>query len=99
LGQAYENGTGVPRETDRARRYFRLCAARGESACQLRLGRLLLQKTDRSEDDYVQGLAWLELAAEKNVSGARAILDTEQPGLSPAQVALIHTWKEQLAPK
>jgi TPR repeat protein len=27
LGNRYETGNGVPREMDRARRYFRLCAA------------------------------------------------------------------------
>ncbi len=97
LGQAYEAGVGVPKEPDRARGYFRLCATKGDSHCQYRLGRLLLDKPGRSEDDYVQALAWLQIAADRKVSEARTMLDREQPQLSIAQAALVSTWKSQLS--
>ncbi len=97
LGQAYEAGVGVPKEPDRARRYFRLCASRGDPHCQYHLGRLLLDKPGRSEDDYVQALAWLQLAADRKISEARIMLDREQPQLSTAQAALVSTWKSQLS--
>jgi TPR repeat protein len=97
LGQAYEAGTGVPQEPDRARRYFRLCAIKGEPLCQYRLGRLLLEKAGRSEDDYLQAIAWLQLAADQKVGEGRTILDREQPQLSTAQAAVVSTWKSQLA--
>jgi TonB family protein len=96
LGQAYELGAGVPKEPDRARRYFRLCASKGEPLCQYRLGRLLLVKPGRTEDDYVQALAWLQLAADRKVAEAGAELDREQPQLSAEQAALVSTWKQQL---
>jgi TPR repeat protein len=96
LGQAYESGAGVPKEPDRARRYFRLCASKGEPQCQYRLGRLLLVKPGRTEDDYVQALAWLQLAADQKVAEAGAELDREQPQLSAEQAALVSTWKHQL---
>jgi TonB family protein len=97
LGQAYEGGIAVPQEPDRARRYFRLCAIKGEPLCQYRLGRLLLQKPERSDDDYVQGLAWLQLAADQKIGEARAIVDRERPRLSSAQESLITVWKKQLS--
>lgn len=87
----------MPQEPDRARRYFRLCAIKGEPLCEYRLGRLLLDKTGRSEDDFVQAIAWLELAADQKVAEAHTLLDREQPLLSAAQTALVSTWKSQLA--
>lgn len=96
LGQDYETGFNVPKEPDRARRYFRLCAIKGEPMCQYRLGLLLLSKVDRSEDDYVQGLAWLQLAADQKVAAALDVFDREQPQLTTAQAAFVSTWKSQI---
>jgi TonB family protein len=96
LGQDYETGFNVPKEPDRARRYYRLCAIKNEPMCQYHLGLLLLSKSERSEDDYMQGLAWLQLAGDRNVAPARASFDRELPQLTTAQAALIGTWKSQL---
>lgn len=99
LGEIYEAGIGAGPDPDRARRYFRLCAAKGVALCEYRLGRLLMAKGDASNDDYAQGVAWLELAAEQEVAEARTLLQQEQPKLSAAQTELVQTWKTQLRPK
>jgi TonB family protein len=101
LGQAYESGIDVPKEPDRARRYFRLCAIKGVSLCQYRLGQLLLakDKQERSEDDYAQALAWLELASDHKIAEATTLLDSERPQISAAQASLVKAWKAQLANK
>lgn len=61
LGNRYENGDGVPRELDRAHRYFRMCAAQGVAQCQFRIASLLFNAPDRPERDYVQAVAWFKL--------------------------------------
>jgi len=99
LGQAYENGDGVPKEPDRARRYFRLCAARGQSRCEHSLAQLLLEGSPRSEDDYVQAIAWFQLAAEQGDREAGVVVAQEQSNLTPAQLALVKGWKSQLLRK
>jgi TonB family protein len=100
LGAAYENGDGVPPSAERARQYFRLCAATGETPCQVRLAQLLLQAAgdDHSgsgDRQYLQALAWLDLAAEQGDVQARMILDGERAGLSPQQVSWVSKLKEQ----
>jgi TonB family protein len=95
LGGIYENGNGVPRELDRARRYYRLCAARGFAVCQYRLGTLLLVDDGLSERDYVQAVAWLQLACEQGLSEATDIASKETAKLTPAQT----DWMNQLKPQ
>ncbi len=100
LGVAYESGDGVPQSAERARQYFRLCAALGETPCQVRLAQLLLQLAgdDRSgggDRQYLQALAWLDLAAEQGDVQARMILDQERAGLSPQQISWVSKLKEQ----
>jgi TonB family protein len=99
LGDLYEKGSGVPRELDRARRYFRLCAAQGVAGCQYRIGRLLLESPDRPERDYVQGVAWLQLAGERGNTEAREIASREGASLTRAQITWIATLKAQLVHK
>ena len=99
LGHRYETGAGVPIETDRARRYFRLCAAQGVPACQYRLGSLLFNAPDRPERDYVQAIAWLQLAGERGVPAARDIVSKEEAKLTPAQLKWVATLKAQLVRK
>ena len=43
LGQAYENGDGTALDYRKSRQYFRLCAAAGDSMCQFRFGKSLLE--------------------------------------------------------
>jgi len=99
LGNLYETGSGVSREPDRARRYFRLCAARGVPLCQLRLGTLLLTAAERPERDYVQGVAWLQLASENGVPEAKDIAVKEAAKLTAAQTTWMTSLKAQLVPK
>jgi len=99
LGNLYERGSGVPREADRARRYFRLCAAQGVPMCQYRLGSLLLDSADRPERDYVQAVAWFQLAGEHGIPEAKDIASKETAKLTPAQTAWMASLKAQLVRK
>lgn len=95
LGAAYESGDGVEQSQDRARHYFRLCAATGEMPCQVRLARILMQGAGNGDREYLQALAWLDLAAEHGDLQARMILERERAGLSPQQVSWVSKLKEQ----
>ena len=99
LGNRYEKGDGVPREFDRARRYFRLCAVQGVATCQYRLGTLLLDAPDRPERDYVQAVALFQLAGEQGVKEAKEIASKEAANLTPAQNNWVNTLKTQLVRK
>lgn len=99
LGNRYETGSGVPPEFDRARRYFRLCAAQGVPLCQYRLGSLLLNAPDRPERDYVQAVAWFQLAGEQGIKEARDIASRESAKLTPAQASWVAALKAQLVRK
>jgi TPR repeat protein len=99
LGNRYETGSGVPRELDRARRYFRLCAAQGVPLCQYRLGRLLFDAAGRPERDYVQAVAWFQLAAEHGILEAKDIASQEAAKLTPAQTVWMASLKAQLVRK
>jgi TonB family protein len=95
LGAAYESGDGVEQSDDRARHYYRLCARAGETPCQVRLAQLLMQSDGSRGREYLQALAWLNLAAERGDLQARMILDKEQAGLSPQQISWVSKLKEQ----
>jgi len=96
LGVAYASGYGVPQDAERAHQNFRLCAAMGETPCQVQLAKLLLQSTTREERDFLQAIAWLELAAEDRNDEARLILDQEQLSLTPEQASWVKKLKTQL---
>ncbi len=96
LGVAYLSGYGVPRDTERAHQNFRLCAAEGETACQVQLAKLLLENTTREERDYLQAIAWLELAAAERNDEARLILDQQHAQLSEKQASWVNKLKTQL---
>ncbi len=99
LGVAYAGGYGVPQDTDRAHQNFRLCAAEGESPCQVRLAQLLLSNPAREERDFLQAIAWLELAAEDRNDEARLMLNQERTTLSPQQISWVKKLKSQLVQK
>jgi hypothetical protein len=99
LGAAYEAGNGYPQSGASARQYFRICATQGQIQCQYRLGRLLLEPSGRSERDYLQGMAWLELAAAGGAGGAQALLDAERNRLTEPQAARIQDLKISLLRK
>jgi TonB family protein len=96
LGVAYASGYGVPQDAERAHQNFRLCAAVGETPCQVQLAKLLLQSTTREERDFLQAIAWLELAAEDRNDEARLILDQEHAALTEKQVSWVNKLKTQL---
>jgi TonB family protein len=87
LGQAYEKGDGVPADPEKSRQYFRLCAAAGNSLCQFHLGKSLLEESNRTDRDYVQSIAWLQLSANRGVEDAEKVLRQEDVRLTPAQIA------------
>jgi TonB family protein len=99
LGVAYLSGYGVPRDMERANRNFRLCATVGESPCQVQLAKLLLENSEREERDFLQAIAWLELAAEERNDEAKLILDQERTPLSPQQISWVNKLKTQLVQK
>ena len=99
LGNHYQEGVGVPRDLDHARRSFRLCAATGHADCQVRLAKLLLGLPQRQERDYVQAIAWLELAADQGQPEARGLVEKESPRLTPEQVSGAQRLKPQLVHK
>lgn len=84
LGLHYEDGSGgLPNNPERARYYFRLCAARGIPACEFHVGKLLMLSSGKQKGDAAEALAWLELAADKSAPGAaplaRQLRDTMPP--------------------
>lgn len=96
LGAAYEAGKEYPQSDDSARQYFRMCATLGQVQCQYRIGRLLLDREGRAERDYVQALAWLELAASQGERRARILLDRERPKLTAEQAEDVEGFRESL---
>lgn len=99
LGNAYEAGDGVPMDLEKSRQYFRLCAAADDAACQFRLGQSLLDHSDHPDRDYVQAIAWLQLAANHGTTGATTMLEREDARLTPAQVAAVEKLMPQLVHK
>jgi TonB family protein len=99
LGSIYEKGGPLPANPARARDHFRLCAAQQVGQCQFRLGRLLLEQPNRRERDYVQAIAFLQLAAAANIDGAAALLAAESPKLTPDQVKWAESLNRELSRK
>jgi TonB family protein len=96
LGMRYEMGNAVTKEIDRARGYFRLCAVQGVAMCQYKFGSLLLNEAGRSEDDYVQAMAFLQLAADQGMRAAREMADKEAANLTSGQAKSIAALKGRL---
>jgi TonB family protein len=96
LGQAYEKGDGIPLDRQKSRQYFRLCAAAGDSVCEFRLGKSLLEYSDNPSRDYVQSIAWLQLSSDSGNKEAATILEQQAGRLTPAQAANAKRVKTQL---
>lgn len=86
----------LPKDADRARQYFRMCAAQGDASCQYRIGQLLFIRPKRIESDYLQALAWLDLAADQNMTDAIAFMSRERPRLTAKQAEWVERLKSQL---
>jgi TonB family protein len=77
-----------------AKWYFRLCAATAHASCEYALGRLLVAGPGVNPNDFTQGIAWLELAAEH---GDQAAADLSKQ--STAKLSSIQTdWVAELKP-
>lgn len=90
LGNEYEKPAGGSPDVEKARRYFRLCAVRGDSTCQYRLGNSLLNEPDRPERDYLQGIAWIQLAGEQGLQQAAEVSLKEVPKMTSAQITAMN---------
>ena len=97
MGASYEAGLDLPKDAVHARQYFRMCATQGEAECQYRIGLLLLNRPRRDERDYLQAMAWMQLAADQHLEKAGAILDRERPKLTAEQVQWVARLKSQFA--
>jgi TonB family protein len=95
LGDHYQRGVVVEQNAERAKSYFRLCAAWGNTACQLRLARLMFDAPNRRDYEYEQALAWFQLAGERGMSEATQIVEHETPNLTASQEKRIETLKRQ----
>lgn len=96
LGSRYAKGDGVPPDENRARRYYRLCAAQGVPTCQYRLGRILFDEPGRPERDYIQAVAWIELASKQGLQEAKDFAAKECASLTESQVKWVNDLKPQL---
>ena len=81
---------------ERARYYFRLCAARGMARCQFELGRLLIPVPGTAKGDAVQAVAWLELAGEGGLKEAEPLLAPLRESLAPEDRQRAEKLKAQL---
>ena len=97
LGASYASGDRVPVDRARAAQYFRMCAAAGETPCQVQLAKLLLNRPDREERDLIQAIAWLELSADGGNPEAKLILDQHRGVLSAKEASWVNKLKPQLA--
>ena len=96
LGVMYESGTATTAaDPERAKRYFRLCAARGQVPCEFRLGRLLAPAPG-TKGDPVQALAWLELARDGSVKAADPLVHSLEASLSADEIGRAAKLKAQL---
>jgi TonB family protein len=97
LGLKYESGDAiVPVDRERARYYFRLCAARSVAACQFHLGKLLMPAPGETKGDPVQAVAWLELARDGSVQEAEPLALSLRDNLSPEDIRRVEKLKPQL---
>jgi TPR repeat protein len=99
LGGIYEDGKDVEIDLARSKRYFRLCAASGTPECQFKLGQLLIRSPQRKESDWLQGIAWLELAQGHEFGPAKAAVQTEVAKLTPEQNQSVTRLRGQLERK
>lgn len=97
LGEMYQKGSdGEASDLDRARKYFRLCAASGTPQCQFRLGSLLLSQPQHKEQDWLQAVAWLQLAESHDLPEAQPLADSETAKLTPEQMQSVARLRRDL---
>ena len=99
MGALYEEGTKVDVDLAKAKRYFRLCASAAVPDCELRLGKILIKEPQRKESDWMQGIAWLELAAGHGLAPAKELAEAEEAKLTPEQSPWVQGLSRQLERK
>jgi TonB family protein len=100
LGASYDTGgNGYVRDPLRARNYLRECAVASRLECRVRLGKLLLESSDRTEPDLLEAIAWLEIAESAGSREAVDMLQTERQKLSPEQRDALDGVKRELLEK
>jgi len=99
LGKRYETGDGVSADANKAIRYFRLCAAKGEQACQYHVAALLRAKSAGDDRRLIEAVAWADLAAAQGNAAAAKLRDGERQRLRTAQRAAVEELKKVLVRK
>lgn len=98
-GDMYERGDRLESDLEKAKDHFRLCAAAGVPVYQYRLSNLILTAPNRQDRDYLQGVAWLELAAQQGLKQAEEAAQRELEKLSPERRELVDSLKLELVQK
>ena len=96
LAGLYELGTNdIAINNKRSAGYYRQCANTGVIGCQYALGRVLV--SDSLE--RVEGMAWLELAAERGSAEAHELFTRELAFTPPGQLEQARAMKRILLPR
>lgn len=59
----------------------------------------MLDAPERPENDYIQAVAWMQLAAEQGIPAAREVASRETAKLTVAETGWVTTLKAQLLRK
>ena len=95
LGNLYELGTNeIPINNKLAALNYKECATTGVLDCQFSLGRVLVSDSL----NRIEGMAWLELAAEHGSAEARELFTKELLFTPPAQLEQARAFKKILLP-
>jgi TonB family protein len=87
---------GQPPDLERAKRNYRLCAAKGEAACQFNLSQLMLNTRGVKQNERIQALAWLRLAAAQVLDPAKSAWAQEAATLNEADRMAVDKLSKQL---
>ncbi|HWB86068.1 MAG TPA: TonB family protein [Bryobacteraceae bacterium] len=99
MGNRFNDGRDIPRDPDRASQYFRLCASMGHTDCEVDLAKLLINTPNRRPHEYLQAIAWLQLATEQGRPEARDLLGKEMPHLTSEQISAAQRLQAKLVHK
>ena len=72
-----------------------MCAAAGDSRCEFRLAKLMLNKSDTASDE-IQATAWAELAADQGVTEAKTLAESQRSAMSARDAAAVEKLKKSL---
>lgn len=96
LGGMYESGTGIPKDSAQARRWFEKAGFQGHSVSQFYLG-MLYGLGEGGPQDFVQAHLWLTLSAVNGNKQAAEFRDGIERKMTSAQIAeskkLVREWK------